>query len=454
LPQLSGVLAKKYETLADKVLEGITLEWAPAKDRAELVRTFLNDFVRRAYRRPARSEEVDELIAVYAAGKRNGAGFTESLKAALRQVLASPHFVYRIETPAAPDQIELASRLSYFLWSSMPDRKLLARAESERLNEGLETETKRMLRDPKSAALAENFGRFWLELPKLDDAWFVDEALRSAMQSETELFLAHVVHNDRPVLELLDADYTFLNDRLAGHYGISGVHGPNMDRVALADGRRGGLLTQASVLTITSEYKSTAPVRRGKWILDNILGTPPRARPRSLPATRPPGLSGTRREILERHRTDPSCVHCHAQMEALGFTLEHFDETGAWRALDDNRRPIDAAVTLPGGKFLDGPAHLKTYVLERSQLFVRCLRGKLLAYALGRKLTDRDLTDLHRSATAEPIDRFSRIIGDVVRCGPFQMPWWEGDAREIRTAFSSSFQPPAASPTSTKAGRD
>jgi hypothetical protein len=411
---------------------------APSPADVELDRAYrvLRAFADRAYRRPARHEEVTRLLRFVEAAQKNGEGTEEGIRLALQAILVSPHFLFKVELDGGPGthpvgDLELATRLSYFLWSSLPDEELFRRAATGRLRDSLPAQVRRMLRDPRSRALAEEFAGQWLQTRGLtaatpDPARFpdFDEELWRAMLRETELFFDHIVRADRSVLELLDADYTFVNERLARHYGLPGVRGGEFRRVALAGTGRGGVLTQAAVLTVTSNPTRTSPVKRGKWVLENLLGAPPPPPPPGADDLKPAthdGRPATLRQRLELHRTKAECAACHRHMDPLGFGLENFDAVGAWRDRDECQ-PIDAGGTLPDGRSFRGPAELRAVLKERAGDFSRCLAEKLLTYALGRGLTpadrcavDRVVRDLRRNDS-----RFSSLVLAVVQSEPFQ----------------------------------
>jgi hypothetical protein len=372
--------------------------------------------------------------------RQEGASFEESARVVLQAVLVSPHFLFRVERDPAPGEdpvrtlgeFELATRMSYFLWSTMPDERLFELARSGKLRESLEAEVRRMLADPKADALVENFAGQWLQLRNLADAQpdrklfaGFDEGLRDAMRTETEMFFRAIVREDRSVLELIDSDWTYLNEPLARHYGIGGVRGEEFRRVSLSGTPRGGVITQASVLTVTSNPTRTSPVKRGKWILDNILGEPPPDPPPDVPQLaegEQARLSGSLRERLEQHRANPSCAVCHRKMDALGFAMENFDGVGAWRTRD-GRFEIDPSGELPGGETFRGPAELKTILRQSGrESFVRCLSEKMLTYALGRgpEPYDRCTVDRTAKALAENDYRFSTLVLEIVRSEPFQ----------------------------------
>ncbi len=365
----------------------------------------------------------------------------------LQAILVSPKFLFRVEldsdAPGATairtlNEYELASRLSYFLWSSMPDDELFELAARNKLRENLDRQVPRMLRDPKAKALVQNFAGQWLQLRNLDLASpdkgrfpAFNDKLRQAMRTESEMFFETIVREDRSVLDLLDADFTFLNERLARHYGIEGVKGDNFRRVSLPAGEgkgggqiRGGVLTQAAMLTVTSNPTRTSPVKRGKWILVNILGTPPPDPPPGVPALREGHramLAGTVRQRMEQHRSDPNCAVCHKEMDALGFALENFDPVGAWRT-KDGPFPIDAAAQLPDGRSFDGPRELKAMLRSGKEPFARCLTSKLLTYALGRGVEsyDKPAVDAIVAAAKARDYKFSTIVMGIVHSDAFQ----------------------------------
>jgi hypothetical protein len=417
----------------------------PELKREQRVYDTLRAFADRAFRRPATHDELTRLLNIVLSAEKDGELPEAALQLALRAVLASPQFLFlRLEpdrgsgsagNPVPANDFNLASRLSYFLWSSMPDDQLIRLAALGSLShrENLRKQVKRMLRTQQARAFAENFGSQWLETRKLkefapDPALFpdFDETLRAAMLAETELFFDSIRDKDRSVLDLLDADYTFLNERLARHYGIAGVTGDWFRRVSLAGTPRGGVLTQASVLAATSNPNRTSPVKRGKWILENILGSPPSPPPSGVEAlkeSKEHGEPGTIRQRMERHRTDPACASCHRRMDPLGFGLENFDAIGGWRS-DDGGKPIDASGELPGPRVFHGSTELKAALLSRRDAFARCFAEKMLTYALGRGLDrgDRRAVDQILTRLARSDYRFSALILAVVESEPFLNP--------------------------------
>ena len=417
---------------------------AAAKERIDsaCARRILSTLARRAYRRPVSNAEIDTLMSFYAAGRKKGS-FERGIESALRLILTSPRFLFRDEpdpSGIAPGSVypasdlELASRLSFFLWSSIPDDPLLDVAAQGKLTkpEMLEQQVRRMLADPRSEALVKNFAAQWLFLRNLqsfvpDQQEFpnFDDNLRQAMRKETELFFGSLIREDRSVLDLLDANYTFVNERLARHYGIPNVYGTNFRRVTLSDNNRRGLLGQGAVLAVTSYPNRTSPVLRGKWILENVLGTPPPPPPPNVPALKD-GNEGGRvlsvRERMEEHRKNPACASCHKIMDPLGFSLENFDATGRWRTKEPGGA-IDASGQLADGSPVDGPVALRQALLKHSDQFVRTLTEKLLTYGLGRGLEYYDMPVVRAIANdAQAHDnRFSSIVLGIVQSPSFRM---------------------------------
>jgi hypothetical protein len=397
----------------------------------------LTNFARRAFRRPTRSEEVQRLMRLYEIAVAQGDPFEKAIRLPMKAVLVSPHFLYRIEDdPKDPNSVrtlndyEFATRLAYFLWSTMPDEELSDIASRSELRKPgiLDAQVRRMLKDPRSRALSENFAGQWLQLRNIrtlspDQGFFPgwDEALRNGMIGEAEAFFEHIVRNDRSVLEFLDADYTFLNDRMARHYDIKGVTGSEFRKVTFPDSRRGGIVTMASTLTVTSNPTRTSPVKRGKWILENVLGTPPPPPAPDVPELPPTGqLKGTLRQQMEQHRANPTCAVCHAKLDPLGFGLENFDGIGGWRTAD-NKKPIDPSGVLPDGAKFSGPAELRKVLVGKSDLFRRCLAEKMLTFALGRGLEyyDKCALDEIVGSTKTNGDRFSALVLAVVKSDAF-----------------------------------
>src|SRR5215472_13387106 len=402
-------------------------------------RRILTTLARRAYRRPVSDEDVAPLLTFYRAGRRTGT-FETGVQLALRRLLASPMFVFRVEDdPIASgavyrvSDVELASRLSFFLWSSMPDDALLDLAAANRLHApaALEAQVQRMLADPKADALVENFAGQWLHIrnlqniaPNTDEFPDFDNDLRDAFRHEAELFFRSIIREDRNVLDLMTADYTFVNERLAKHYGVPGVYGSQFRRVTLADDARRGLLGKGSILLVTSHADRTAPTLRGKWILENLLGTPPPAPPGNVPpfeqtAGPTPRTIGERMEI---HRANPACADCHRSMDALGFTLENFNAVGAWRTRDAGL-DVNAQGTMADGEAAVGVTGLRAALLKRPEVFVQTLTEKLTIYGLGRGLQYYDMPALRAILRESAVqdNRFSSIVLGIVKSTPFQM---------------------------------
>ena len=401
----------------------------------------VTNLARKAYRRPVSADEVDRLTQLVASAEQAGDSFEEGIRVAVQAVLLSPHFLFRIEHDPVQsaeeahriNDHELASRLSYFLWADMPDDELSRLADAGQLGqpEVLESQVRRMLGDPRSVSLVNTFAAQWLQLRNLsrvkpDPARFptVDDELRDAMRRETELFLEAIIREDRNVLELLDAPFTYLNGPLAHHYGISGVSGEQFRRVQLDNDQRSGLLTQASILTVSSYPTRTSPVLRGKWVLDNLLGAPPPDPPDGVPPLDEAavGNTGSLRTQLEQHRADPSCAVCHDQIDPIGFGLERYSATGAWRT-HDGEFPIDDSGTLPDGTTFRGPTELKALLRAQGDAFTKNLVEKLLTYALGRGLESYDAgtVDSIRTRVSADGHRFSALVLGVVESEPFRM---------------------------------
>ena len=420
---------------------------APGHHTEECARRDLAHLARLAYRRPVTDREVREVTNLVASAQKQGMTFEQAMRVGVEAILVSPNFLFRIERDPKPDDpnavhpvndYELASRLSYFLWSSMPDEHLLDLADQHKLRqpEILNAEVQRMLQDPKSNALIENFAGQWLELrnldsirPDPDEFPQFNAQLRKAMYTETEMFVTAVVREDRSILDFLNGKYTFLNERLAKFYGIHGVTGNEFRRVSLDGTERSGVITQASVLTVTSYPTRTSPVLRGKWILENVLNAPPPPPPPGVGSIDAQGgpLSGTMRQQMEKHRASPMCAGCHTRMDPLGFALENYNAVGQWRTHEGNF-PIDASGTLPNGRKFDGPAELKSILASNKQAFAQCLTEKFMTYALGRGLEeyDRRAEDSITAALAAHDYRFSALINGIVNSAPFQMGRGDG----------------------------
>ena len=414
---------------------------APAEE-IPCARQILSNLVRRAFRRAPTDSDLESLLSFYQQERNKGASFEAGIEIVLRRILADPEFVFRFEPPpdnVAPNQpyrisdTELASRLSFFLWSSIPDDELLNLAIQGKLHQPavLERETRRMLADDRASALGTNFAGQWLYLRDLkssnpDGREFpdFDDNLRQAFQRETELLFESVLHENRSVLDLLDADYTFVNERLAKHYGIPRIYGPDFRRVPVPSDARRGLLGQGSMLLVTSNANRTSPVQRGKWILENLLGSPPPLPPPNVPPlkesaeeARPTSV----RERMEQHRSNPACAGCHKIMDPIGLALENFDGVGHWRDADSGIK-IDAAGQLVDGTKVDGPSSLREALLNRADAFVGTMTEKLLMYAVGRETKYYDMPvvrNVMRDAASDRY-RFSDLVLGIVKSAPFQ----------------------------------
>ena len=420
-------------------------ETAAAEDERACATEIVSRLARRAYRRPVTPADVDTLLGFFDSGRETGGGFDAGIQLALERMLVDPDFLLRIERDpagAAPGEpyrlrgVEVASRLSFFLWGSIPDEPLLDAAAQGTLTAPavLEAQVRRMLDDPRARSLVDDFAVQWLHLRNLEDVTGdpvpfpdFDDNLVEAFRRETTLFLASTVREDRSVLDLLDADYTFVNERLARHYGIPGVYGSRFRRVTLPEReQRGGLLGHGGLLALTSYPTRTSPVLRGKWLLDTILGAPPPSPPAGVPALPERGEGGRTtsvRERLERHRQAPACAICHASIDPPGFALEQFDGLGAWRVRDEFGNPIDATATMPDGRTVAGMAGLRALLLERPARFAGTVTEKLLSYALGRSLEHADKPAVRavvRSAAADDY-RWSALIAGIVKSPPFLM---------------------------------
>lgn len=417
----------------------IIFELPTADNQEEVARKVLGAFAQKAFRRPATSEEVDRIMAIYGMARRNKEPFERGIQLGVEAILVSPNFLFRVESDppgsgaSRPlNDWELASRLSYFLWSSMPDDELFAKAQQGKLHEPetLKAEVLRMLKDPKASMLSQNFAEQWLQLRKLsivspDIKQFPEfsETLRSAMLEETVRFFDYVVREDRSVIDFIDGKYSFVNGPLAKLYEIGGIDGPQFRKVELKNPMRGGILTQASVLTITSNPTRTSPVKRGKWILENILGSPTPPPPPGAGTLVEEGkaIEGiTLRQRLEEHRKKPECAACHAKLDPLGFGLENFNPIGRWRTKEGNL-PIDSTGVLPDGKRFSGPNELRQIIKSRKNEFVRTLAEKLMTYAVGRGMTTADQPMLSGIAAdaAKSGYKFSSLILDIVRSDAF-----------------------------------
>jgi mono/diheme cytochrome c family protein len=416
---------------------------APAQEES-CARQILTNLAHHAYRRPVTTADVSPLLGFYQRGRQGGGSFDKGIESALRAVLVSPNFLFREEQDppgAKPGSVykltdyELASRLSYFLWSSMPDDELMDLAQKGRLRDSgvLDQQVHRMLADPKSKSLVTNFAGQWLflrnvESDKKDKDAFpdYDQSLRNAFKTETEMLFGSVLDADGSLLDLLRANYTFVNERLAKHYDIPDVYGPAFRKVTLTDPNRFGLLGQGSLLTVTSLPNRTSVVQRGKWILENLLGAPPPPPPPDVPALKAHGSDGhlTLRQAMEQHRANPACSVCHVRMDPLGFALENYNGIGKWRVMDDTGAKIDATGTLPDGTTFNGPAGLTNLLLTGKRVdFVNTFTTKLMTYALGRGVESYDqpvIRSITRDAARDDY-RMSTLISGVIHSAPFQM---------------------------------
>ena len=427
-----GPFAEKTERPSRKKLLTCDPNSGPA-----CLETILSGLARRAYRRPVSKPEVASLARFVGLAKQEGLSTEQGLQLAIQAILVSPHFLFRVErdsdpaTPRPVTDLELASRLSYFLWSSMPDEELLILAQANKLRPAVAAQVKRMLADPKSAAFADNFAGQWLEIRNLDSVkpdpvkfptWNAD--LRDAMKTETRLFFQGMLTGNRPMAEFLDAKYTFLNEILAKHYGIEGVTGPDFRRVELANPQRGGILSQASVLTVSSYPTRTSPVIRGKYILQNILGAPPPAPPPDVPALDEEKMAtaGSLRQQMEKHRTNATCASCHSRMDVLGFGLENYDGIGQWRS-KDGKFDLDTSGIMPNGKSFQNPAEMRVVLQSELPDFARCITEKMLTYALGRGLEryDRRAIESITKKLAPANYPFQALVQEIVQSLPFSM---------------------------------
>lgn len=424
---------------------------APGSER-QAAQTYLAAFAAKAYRRPLKPGELDAIMRVFEVPLANKEPFNRCMQVAVAGILVSPNFLFRVELdPKGIDKsgsrligsYEIASRLSYFLWSTMPDAELFALAAKGTLNEpqAIEAQVERMLKDPKAKMLGRTFADQWLQLTKLthlrpDPKSFAiySPQARNLMVRQATMFFDDIVANDRSVIDFLDSDYTFVNNQLAAYYDIGGVDGAEMRRVAIDKPERGGLLGMGAVLMLTSNPTRTSPTKRGKWILEQILGTPPPPPPPmagDLQPTAPDGRKLNLREQLEEHRKNPECAGCHAQMDPLGFSLENFNAVGQWRFNDAEGKPVDASGVMPDGKKVNGPIELRKVLLDRKDQFVRALSEKLMIFGLGRGVTLRDdcaLDDVAKRCR-ESGYRFSAIIKGIATSDAFRKRRAQGDDR-------------------------
>lgn len=422
----------------------------PAREQEELLcaRKIAGALARRAYRRPVNETDLELLLSFYQRGRNKGQSFEAGVESMIQLLLASPEFLVRFEpdpdgvkpnTVYRLSDLQLASRLSFFLWSRGPDEELLRIAEEGKLRQPavLKAQLERMLRDPRSIALVDNFAEQWLFLrnlksaaPSLEVFPDFDDNLRQAMREETRLLFESILRENRSVLDLLNADYTFVNERLARHYGMPGIYGSQFRRVTVSDENRRGLLGHASILTVTSYPNRTSAVQRGKWILTNLLGTPPQPPPPNVPplAENSEGAPPkSLRERMELHRTNAVCAGCHKVMDPVGFALENFDGIGRWRDRDDGN-PIDPAAVMFEGSEVNGPAGLRQMIAKRPEVFVGVMTEKLLTYALGRPVSYKDMPAIRKIVHGAKRDdyRFQALVEGIVHSVPFQMRRSEG----------------------------
>jgi hypothetical protein len=414
-----------------------------ASPETACARRILSTLATQAYRRPISDAELTDLVSYFSQAKGNGT-FQDGIQFGLRRILASPSFVFRPEAEPASlaagtryriTDLELATRLSFFFWSSLPDEPLMRAARAGQLKSPtvLAAQVRRMLGDRRSSAFVSNFAGQWLHLRNLkgkvpNSELFpdFDDNLRQAFQREAELFFESIIRDDRSVLDLMDADYTFVNERLARHYGIANVFGSDFRRVPLADEARRGILGKGAVLLVTSHPTTTSPVLRGKWVLENLVGAPPPPPPADLDTAfkaDPPGSAPrTMREQMERHRTNPVCANCHQVMDPIGFALENFDLVGAWRTMDAAGLPLNTADVLTDGTKIDGVVSLRQALVRRPDVFVQTLTEKLMVYALGRGLSYEDMPEVRKivRGAAQKGYRFSALIQGLVDSVPFQ----------------------------------
>jgi hypothetical protein len=449
--EVGGPYSQTTEPSAESVARIYTCGHAPAAThQPTCMKHIMTGLATRAFRRPVTSREMEKYVALAHQAQEQEDSFQEGLAVGIQALLVSPDFLFRIEKdrPATATatshritQHELATRLSYFLWASMPDARLRRAADAGTLRnpQVLAAEVRRMLRDPRSRALAENFAGQWLQFRALESVTRdrerfpeFEDYLRLSMRRETEMFVEHIIREDRSILDFIDGRYSFVNERLARHYGIADVSGPEFRRVDLTGSPRGGVVTHGSVLTVSSYATRTSPVLRGKWILDNLLDSPPPDPPADVPNLDETviGTSASMRTQLEEHRKNATCASCHRRMDPLGFGLENFDAVGAWRTMD-GKLPIDSSGTLPDGRTFSGPEELRTILASDRDTFARALTSKLLTYALGRGLERYDTKTVKDIAARLPAQqyRFSALVLEIANSLPFQSRRAVPDAR-------------------------
>jgi hypothetical protein len=436
-----AVTSKEKDKLIFIAKPGAADPAAPATAKPKLPRDFakevLTKLATRAFRRPAQADEVERLLKLFDVGeKQEGGDFEKAMKLPIRGLLISPYFLFRVEVEQGADTYplgpyEVANRLSYFLWSSMPDDELLDAAKSGKLLDPkvLEAQTRRMIEDPKSYSLAENFAPQWLQIRRLEDMRFdaakfpgMDAAMKKDMIQEAVLFFHEVMTQDFTILVFVDVNFTFVNDRLARHYGLPSPGGSGFQKVKLSDPRRGGVVTMAAVLAATSDPDRTSLVKRGKWVLETILATPP---PPPIPDAAnlkddPEAVRLPLRQRMEKHRSDPNCASCHKRMDPIGFALENYDATGAWRDQDQGK-PIDALAEFPDGRKVNGPLELKKLLRDRRNEFVEGFSEKMLTFALGRGVEyyDGAVVKTIADACAKNDYSMTTLMVEVVKSYPF-----------------------------------
>ncbi len=436
--EISGPFEQEMGPSAESLAKVFACEYAARETMPGCAQKTLTNFARRAFRRPATAAEMDRLMGLFEQARERGNSFDESMAVGLQAVLVSPQFLFRVEQdpPAGQERrlndFEIASRLSYFLWSTMPDEELLSLAEQGRLSDKatLHEQVRRMMQDPKAEALVENFGGQWLQFRALesaepDKALFsrFDHYLSWSMEQETKLLFEHIMHDDKSVLDFVNAKYSYLNEDLARFYGIKGVRGPEFRRVDLSGTERAGVLGQGSVLTVSSYATRTSPVLRGKWVLENLLNQPPPPPPPNVPALdeSKTGKEMSMRAQMEAHRANAVCASCHARMDPLGFGLENFDAIGRWRTHEGDFE-IDPSGKLPDGRTFSGPRELADMLAKQDEAFGLAISEKLLIYALGRGLKPHDRPVLKQIAEQLKADdyRFSSLVMGIVDSLPFQ----------------------------------
>lgn len=449
--EIEGPVNFRQEDLPETHTRVIFVKPSEYKTVRQAARDILRKLAYRTFRRPVTDEELEKYLKLVEMAVERKESFEEGIQVALQAILVSPHFLFRVETgqPVADasdfqhiSDYQLASRLSYFLWSTMPDETLFELATKGTLHRPkvLEQQVTRMLKDRRSKALVENFAAQWLNLRSLEDVYpdrktfpNFDRKMRNDMRRETELLFKAVMQENRSILDFLDADFTHVNERLAKHYGIPDIKGEKFQKVALTNGQRSGVLTHASILTLTSETKRTSPVKRGKWIMENVLGTPP-----PPPPPNPPTLEETAkaakdaplREQMMIHRINPTCASCHILMDDLGFGFENFDAIGRWRDTAGNK-PVDASGKLPTGETFSGPLELVKILKTRDKQFSRCITEKMLTFALGRGLEYYDECTVDKIIDALSRDeyRFNTLVMEIVRSDPFLMRRIDGGVK-------------------------